>query len=361
MVILAQRFQLAFHMAQSRRAGFQIHRGTIGLGLQPQLIGLRFCPFEKPKLVLAQGCITLQMVIALRDLCLLFEFFEVGMELTQNIVDPRQILPGIGKPVFRLPPTLLVFGDASGLFQKQAQLLRPALDDAADRALSDDGVGARTQASTQKHILDIAPPNRLVVDVVAAGSVACQHPLDSNFGELAPLSAGAVVAVVKHQLNAGSAGRLAVGGSIEDDVLHGLTAQLRRLGLAQNPAYGVHDVGLAAAVRPHDTDQPPWQHEIGWLGKGLEAGELDRVETHRERSARPLRWAKSLISKDLQRAEVAPGRANMIPRPRPISCGASVSILFIATSDLFPMGIACFHYFFCWRSPVADDHHGGGR
>ncbi len=107
---LAQRFHLAFHMAQSRRAGFQIHRGTIGLGLQPELIGLRFCPFEKPKLVLAQGCITLQMVIALRDLCLLFEFFEVGMELTQNIVDPRQILPGIGKPVLRLPPTLLVFG-----------------------------------------------------------------------------------------------------------------------------------------------------------------------------------------------------------------------------------------------------------
>jgi len=126
----------------------------------------------------------------------------------------------------------------------------------------------------------IAPAHRLVVDVVAAGAVARQHALDGDLGELGPLAAGAVVGVVEHQFDRRARGRLAVRGAIEDDVLHRLAAQLARLGLAQHPAHGVHDVGLAAAVGAHHAHQLAGQHEIRGFGKGLEPGQLDRCETH---------------------------------------------------------------------------------
>jgi hypothetical protein len=83
------------------------------------------------------------------------------------------------------------------------------LDDAADGALADDGVGARPQAGAQEHVLHVAAAHRLVVDVVAAGAVAREHALDGDLGELVPLAAGAVVGVVEHQLHAGAAGGLA--------------------------------------------------------------------------------------------------------------------------------------------------------
>jgi hypothetical protein len=181
-----------------------------------------------------------------------------------------------------------------GFLQEQAQFFGLALDDAADGALADDGVGARAQAGAQEHVLHVAAAHRLVVDVVAAGAVAREHALDRDLAELAPLAARTVVAVVEHQFDAGTAGGLARGRAVEDHVLHGFAAQLGGLGLAQHPAHRVHDVGLAAAVGPDHTHELAREHEVGGFGEGLEAGELDRVETH---AGRPPGIAKCLISK----------------------------------------------------------------
>ena len=69
-------------------------------------------------------------------------------------------------------------------------------------------------------------------------------------------------------------------GAIEDHVLHGLATQLAGLALPQHPAHRIHDVGLAATVGPHHADHLPRQNEIGGLGKGFEAGELDGIQAH---------------------------------------------------------------------------------
>src|SRR5204863_3307151 len=156
--------------------------------------------------------------------------------------------------VLGLATALLVLGDAGGLLEEQAQLLGLALDDAADRALADDGVGARPQAGAEEDVLHVAPAHRLVVDVVARRAVARQHALDRDLGKRVPLPAGARVFVAEHQLDAGAAGRLALARAVEDHVLHRLAAQLARLALAEHSAHGVDDVGFAAAVGPDDAD-----------------------------------------------------------------------------------------------------------
>ena len=64
-----------------------------------------------------------------------------------------------------------------------------------------------------------------IVDVVAAGAIACQHTLDGNFSKLVPLPACAVRGVVKNQFNTGAARRFPAGGAIENHILHGLATQ----------------------------------------------------------------------------------------------------------------------------------------
>jgi len=230
--------------------------------------------------VLLERAFGLQRVVAGGHLGLLFELFEVGVQFAQDVFDTGQVLARVRQAVFGLAAALLVFGDACGFFEKQAQLFGTRLDDAADGALPDDGVSTWAQTGTQEHILHVAATHWLVVDVVAAVAVTREHALDRDLGKLAPLAASAVVAVVKDQLHAGAAGRLAGGRAVEDHVLHGLATQLGRLGLAQHPAHRVHDVGLAATVGADHAHQLARQHEVGRFGKRFETRELDGIEAH---------------------------------------------------------------------------------
>ena len=277
---LADGFQIGLDMAQLGHARFQVVHGLQALGTHAVLFFLGVGALEEPELVLLERHVLLQGVVARRDLGLLFEPLQIGVQLAQDVLNAREVLARIVQAVFRLAPALFVLGDPRRLLQEQAQLLRAAFDDAADGALANDGVCTRAQPRAQEHVLHVAAAHRLVVDVVAAVAVAREHALDGNLPELAPLPAGAVVAVVERELHAGAAGRLAAGGAVEDHVLHALATQLAGFALAQHPAHGIHDVGLAAAVRPHHAHQLPGQHEVGGLGEGLEAGELDGLETH---------------------------------------------------------------------------------
>ena len=273
-------FQVGLDAAQVGDARLQLVHGLLGLGLDATLVHFTFRALEEPLLVLAQGGLRLPFVVLLRDLGLLFQLVEVAVQFAQDVLDPGQVFAGVAEPALGFAAPFLVLGDAGRFLQEQAQLFGLGLDDAADRALADDGVGTRAQAGAQEHVLHVAPAHRLVVDVVAAGAVAREHALDRDFRELAPLAAGAVVGVVEHQFHRGTRGRLAGGGAVEDDVLHRLAAQFAGARLAQHPAHGVHDVGLAAAVRPDHANQLAGQQEVGGFGEGLEPGELDGIETH---------------------------------------------------------------------------------
>ena len=269
---LADRFQIGFNVAQIGDFGFQAIGRLQDAFLQLGLIGQGFGTLQKPKLLLFQADLLLQVFIALGDLGLAFKLFQIGIELAQDVFDTGEVFTRVAQAVFGLAAALFVFGDAGRLFQKQAQLFGLGLNDAADRALTNDGVGPGPQTGAQKHILHIAAAHRLVVDVVAAGAVSGQHPFDRNFGKLTPLPARAVVTVVKNQFDTGAAGRFSSGGAIEDDVLHGLAAQLAGTALAQHPTHRVDDVGFAAAIGAHHTHQLTGQHEMGGFGKRLEAG-----------------------------------------------------------------------------------------
>ena len=268
---LANGLQIGLDVAQRRHARLQLVHRFVRIHLDTGLVGLGLGASQEPKLLLLERAVSLQRVELAGHLGLLFQLVQIGVELAQDVFHAGQVFARVGQAVFRLAAAFFVLGNPSRFFQEQAQLFGFGFDDAADRALADDGVSAWAQARTQEHVLHIAPAHRLVVEVVAAGAVTREHPLDGNLGELAPLATGTVIRVVKNQLHAGPAGGLADVGAIENHVLHGLATQLTGAAFAQHPAHGVHDVGLAAAVRPDHAHQLPRQHEVGGLGKGLEA------------------------------------------------------------------------------------------
>src|SRR5262249_25953141 len=68
----------------------------------------------------------------------------------------------------------------------------------------------------------------------------------------------------------GHSQRLTVAGSGENHVLHAGAAQAFGRLLAEHPAYGIADIGFAAAVRPYDAGNPlPVEAEFGSLAEGL--------------------------------------------------------------------------------------------
>ena len=89
---LANGFQVRLDMAQVGNARLQIVGGFFNVRLQTALARLGFAAFDEPQLVLFERAVGLERVEALRHLGLLFQFFQIGIELAQDVVDAGQVL-----------------------------------------------------------------------------------------------------------------------------------------------------------------------------------------------------------------------------------------------------------------------------
>ncbi|KAG1395420.1 hypothetical protein G6F59_014006 [Rhizopus arrhizus] len=176
---------------------------------------------------------------------------------------------------------LLVLGDAGRLFQVHAQVFRARLDDLADHALLDDRVAARAQAGAEEQVGDVAATALGAVEIVVAGAVAADRALDRDFVERGVFAGNRMVGVVEDQLDGGLRDRLAGVGAGEDHVGQRVAAQAAGRTFAHDPAHGVDDVRLAAAIGPHHAGHVGRQVQGGRIDERLEAGQLDRGKTHR--------------------------------------------------------------------------------
>ncbi len=223
----------------------------------------------------------LQRLVLLGLLGLALEVFELLADLVAQVAQPVQVLTGVADAGLGLLATLLVLGDAGCLFQVHAQVFRARLDDLADHALLDDRVAARAQAGAEEQVGDVAATALGAVEVIVAGAVAADRALDRDLVERGVLAGNRVVGVVEDQLDRGLRHRLAGIGSGEDHVGQRVATQAAGRTLAHDPAHGVDDVRLAAAIGPHHAGHVGRQVQGGRIDERLEAGQLDRGKTHR--------------------------------------------------------------------------------
>ena len=209
------------------------------------------------------------------------EGLHLELQLVDFVIDAHQVLLGALQLPLGLLLPVAVAGDAGGLLKDLPAV--GALDgqDLVDLALADDGIALPAQAGVHEELVDILEPDGVAVDEVLALPGAVVPPGDHD---LALLHREEVAGVVQHQGDLGKAQLLALGGAAEDDILHFPAPEGLGGLLPHDPADGVGDVGLAAAVGAHDGGDIVLKGQHRLVRKGLEALDLQCLKVHRHTS-----------------------------------------------------------------------------
>jgi hypothetical protein len=276
------------------RAQALLARVQLALGLAEGLflllrLGAERAPAQGQQLGLQFAFLLLVFLELFRIGGLPLEGLQPLHQLAAQVIQAVEVLARVLDAGFGLAAPLLVLGDAGGLFQDQAQLVGLGLDEARHGALLDDGVVvAASHAGAQEQVDDVAAAAARAVEEIAGVAVARQLALDRDLAEAAIAVAEAALAVVEQDLDRGAAHGFPVARAVEDHVLALRAAQLLGAHLAQHPAHGVDDVGLAAAVGADHAGQVAVHVQHGRVHEGLEAGQLDGGQTHSKNTARCL-------------------------------------------------------------------------
>ena len=132
-------------------------------------------------------------------------------------------------------------------------------------------------------VLLAVSPVKAQDDVKAAGAaihqvLALTRAVDAaRDGHLVVVDGELVVAVVQRDRNISKTQGFPEFRSGEDDVLHGRPAELLDALLPEHPPDGVRDVAFAGSVRSHDGGDAVVELEYHFVGKGLEALDLNTL------------------------------------------------------------------------------------
>ncbi len=262
------------------------------------------------------------------------------LHFEHDVVDAGQVLLRGFEFQLGSPPAALVLGDASRLFDQLAAIGGSGTEDLTDLSLLDDGVALDPDARVHQQVLDVLQPADLAIDQVFAltGSIQPAHQLHvadderslvfeqchcrrrenavgSDLGVglghysldvsvAVPVVALPVVAVAiptvaiglvavaaglsrtarrdttELEANFGGGRRFPGVAAAENHVLHAIAAKALRALFAEHPRERVHDVALPAPVRTNDRGDPGIECQLGSIGKALEAGNLQAVQSH---------------------------------------------------------------------------------
>ena len=200
------------------------------------------------KLVRARG----QLFVLARAIDLTLQRPQLAGDLLIDVAGTGQVLVHRLDLFERTLLTALVLGDAGSLLNKSAALLGAALQNGIELALADDGMRILAQARIVQDVLNVHQAARARVDEVLTLARAIHAAGDSH---LFKVDGKHMVRVVEHQRNLGHTHRLARRRAREDDILHGLAAQLLGALLAQDPQNRVGDVRFSRAVGTDDDGQ----------------------------------------------------------------------------------------------------------
>ena len=97
---------------------------------------------------------------------------HVALDLGDDVGEAEEVAPRLLELAFGQPLLELVLGDAGGLLDEAAAVLRLRREHLVDAALLDDGVRAHAETRAEELVLDVPEPDLLVVEEVLALAVA---------------------------------------------------------------------------------------------------------------------------------------------------------------------------------------------
>ena len=219
--------------------------------------------------------------VAFRLARLLLQALELVIEGLQHVVETLEIGLGRAQAQLRLMPARMQAGDAGRLLEQQASPGRLGRDEGADAALAHQGGGACTGGQVGEHHLHVAGAHLAAIDAVVRALVALDTARHLDLLVVVELGGRGARAVVQRQSDFGDIARRAVGGAIEDDIVHLAAAHLLRRGFAHRPSERLDNIRLAAAVGTDDARQSRRDDQLRGIDETLEAGQPEFGELHR--------------------------------------------------------------------------------
>ncbi len=240
---LVQRFQLLLDL---RPATFQPLQFSPG---QSQFQGqLAFSEFQ----------------ISTRAAALPSQAAHLGLHLRDEVIDPRQVAVGLVQATSGDTATVLVATDPRRFLEHGAALFRPVAQDRVHHAALDDGVRVGAQPGIAAQLLHVTQAAEAAVQAILRLTARVHGTADLDLGIRYRQD---VILVGEAQRHLGAMNRLAPLRPLEDRLFHPRAPDRCGALLAQHPAQTVGDVGLAAAVWPHDRRDPVMEADIGGIGE----------------------------------------------------------------------------------------------
>ena len=251
--------------------------GGRGLGLEgfDAIVDLADAADGGEAVELAQFGLELLVAAGLAGLAL--EGADLAVELADDVAQAQEV----GVRLLELAHGLLAVGpeagDAAGLLEDGAAVLGAGGEDRVDLPLGHDGVRGGADARAHEEALYVAQAAGGLVEIVVRVAVAEDAAGD---GDLVVLGAEVLLAVGEGDGDLGHAQRLVGVGAVEDHVRHRGAAQRRGALLAEDPADGVGDVALAAAVGADNGGDARLEDEAGFRCEAFEADDFECLEVH---------------------------------------------------------------------------------
>ena len=196
------------------------------------------------------------------------EGLHLQLQLGDLVPDAQQVVGRLLQLALGLLLPVTEPGDARRLLKDRPALLSPGGENLVDFALADDGIALPAQAGVHKQLVDVPEPAGLAVDIVFALAGAV---IPAGDHDLALLHGEHMAGVIQNQGDLGIARLLPLLGAAEDHVLH--LAAPEGLGglLPHDPADGVGEVGLSAAVGADNGGDVLVKGQNRLVREGLEA------------------------------------------------------------------------------------------
>ena len=218
--------------------------------------------------------------VALRLARLAPQSLQLRCELADQVGKPREIGFGRLQAKLGLMAAAMQAGNARGIFEHAAALLRRGIDDLADAALPHQRRRARAGRGILEQEPHVARARILAVDLIGRARLAFDSPRHFQHVAVVELGRRRARAIVDEQGDLGAVARRAVFRAREDHVLHGAAAHALIRGLAHGPAQRLEQVRLAAAIGTDHAGQARLDQKLGRLDERLESEKAKTSDLH---------------------------------------------------------------------------------
>ena len=218
-----------------------------------------------------------ELAVAARALRLPLQLPQAWSELADHHPHVAEVVARLRQPPLGLRELNAVAVNLGGLLDQVAPLERTQAEHLVDEALRHHRVGVLADLGAPEEIVHVQQPHLLAVDAVLVLTTAVGAPADAHLVEV---DRHPVLGVVEDQRHLGDAHLAPFVGAGEDHVAGLAGADRARRLLAEGPADGVGDVGLAGAVGSDDRGQAGAELEDLAVREGLEPVRFDSPQVH---------------------------------------------------------------------------------